>query len=140
MVLYYLKTSEKKPKFPTTVSFCCRKGLPFGIHNTCNSLGWFIHFIASHSYTGKVLKTLMVCMTLSGFIAMGLTNGLNSTFANKYHAIFAILFALFNIPTAYILGLNKIFYLIFGLSLSGTFYGFYNIMKFQKLNKIKWEG
>ena len=28
-VLYYLKTSEKISKFPATISFTCRKGIPY---------------------------------------------------------------------------------------------------------------
>jgi len=57
LILYYLKTSEERTKFPATISFTIRKGIPRAAHHvlwyvsTCNDLICSCKVILKHVFT-----------------------------------------------------------------------------------------
>jgi len=71
MALYHLKTSEKDTKFPSTVSYCVRKGIPYGVFNGFIWAGWILGVIKSYKCSGKLFKSLLFTMMIEFALAMG---------------------------------------------------------------------
>lgn len=70
ILLYYMRTSEAKPKFPATISFCIRKGIPKYAHNLIWLAGWAAMYNVIHRRGGKFEKLFAVQMIMTGIITV----------------------------------------------------------------------
>jgi len=67
-LLYYLRYSEKNPRFPATISYTIRKGLPRWLHGFSWTLGWGLTLSGMLPHSNRAIRLYMLQMVLTGVI------------------------------------------------------------------------
>uniref|UniRef100_A0A6S8AS38 Uncharacterized protein n=1 Tax=Aplanochytrium stocchinoi TaxID=215587 RepID=A0A6S8AS38_9STRA len=68
LILYYLKTSEERTKFPATISFTIRKGIPRAAHHVLWLLGWYSMYDVFHRAGSRFSRLFAIQMWVTGVI------------------------------------------------------------------------
>ena len=101
IVLYYLKTSENPTKFPATISFTIRKGIPRFVSNGFWLLGYGLFLRIIWKNGGLLSKIFAGIMFSTGFLAniiFPLGRG-----KDKLHFLFSLIYMLAHVVNAEIL-------------------------------------
>eukprot|EP00658_Telonema_sp_P-2_P060780 TRINITY_DN49601_c0_g1_i2.p1 TRINITY_DN49601_c0_g1~~TRINITY_DN49601_c0_g1_i2.p1 ORF type:complete len:241 (+),score=53.93 TRINITY_DN49601_c0_g1_i2:50-724(+) len=113
LVLYYLGSSERPTKFPATISFTIRKGLPKWIHHLIWLRGW-AHFYAILRRRGSAsLRAFCLQMVATGVVCTFICAIGQSEKMDKVHFLTAGLYMLDHILLIDLIGVDWRFRLAF---------------------------
>ena len=138
-VLYYLGTSESKTKFPATISFTIRKGIPKWAQHMIWMRGWW-HTYAVLSKKGRFTSIFSKQMIATGIVATWLFPVGKSEAVDRVHFVTSALYMIDHICLLQLLGIRSIykvgFYLSFLLMATALFFR----KKMEQLARLPSEG
>lgn len=119
-LLYYLRYSDKSPRFPATISHTIRKGLPRWFHHFSWILGWGLTCAGMYPSSNRAIRIFVTQMVLTGIVCVMLFPlGSGGTSALKIHYVTAIMYMADHFWLAEILNENAIYRITFKLCFVG---------------------
>jgi len=118
LILYYLRFSDKTPKFPATISHTIRKGPPRWFHHVSWSLGWVLTVLGMWPHANRAVRLFMIQMVLTGIVCVMLFPlGEGGPLGLKIHYVTATIYMadhywlakIFNERSIYRVGFNVCF-------------------------------
>jgi len=84
-LLYYLRYSDKSPRFPATISWTIRKGPPRWLHCVSWILGWGLTLSGMLPRSNRAIRVYMLQMVLTGIINILFPVDSGGAYEHKIH-------------------------------------------------------